>query len=55
MKSWKTTVSGIVVLGAGIYLLSKGENVQGGVCITIGLGLLSAKDGDVTGGSRVQE
>ena len=54
MKSWKTTISGALVLASGIYLLVKGQNVQGGICITIGLGLLSSKDSNVTGGTVQQ-
>lgn len=54
MKSWKTTICGALALIGGIYLLTKGQSAEGGICITLGLGLLSAKDSDVTGGSREQ-
>lgn len=49
MKSWKTTISGAVLFAGGIYLLVVGKSVEGGICMTAGVGLLSAKDYNATG------
>jgi len=54
MKNWKTTISGGIIFAGGIYLIVKGETVQGALCLATGLGLLSAKDNNVTGGSVEQ-
>lgn len=54
MKNWKTTISGVIVIATAIYLFYIGEKLQGGATLIIGIGLLSAKDDNVTGG-RIQQ
>lgn len=54
MKSWKTTIAGIVAIGAGVWLLTIGKTIEGGALITVGIGLVSAKDNNVTGGTVKQ-
>lgn len=62
MKSWKTTATGIttiiVAVGtAALTYLKTGVLPDFGVllaAITAGIGLLTAKDSDVTGGTKPQ-
>lgn len=62
MKSWKTTVSGVLTILAGVAaggkLILAGQVSEGiGVIITAvtaGLGLIAAKDSNVTGGTVKQ-
>lgn len=49
MKSWKTTVIGILLLAGAIALFFIKREIEGGIVITIALGFLSAKDANVTG------
>jgi len=61
MKSWKTTISGVLAI-----LLAAGNAAMGFIngtpvditatlaAIMAGVGLLMAKDGDLTGGTRTQ-
>lgn len=57
MKSWKTMLAGIAML---LSLLAKGANNPKAIDQTdiatgiAAVGLILAKDGDVTGGSRQQ-
>lgn len=53
-KSWKTLAMGIVTVASGIVLLFNGQNTEGLAAVTGGLGLIFAKDGNVTGGSTKQ-
>lgn len=62
MKNWKTTVSGVLTILGGIAaggkLIVAGQMTEGiGVIITAvtaGIGLLHAKDNNVTGGTVQQ-
>lgn len=61
MKSWKTTLFGILaaILGAiasgAIETTPQIQKIAGGLAgIAGGVGLMAAKDGDVTGGTRQQ-
>ena len=50
MKSIKTTIVGCILIITGIVMYIKtGEFEQPGICITMGVGFLFAKDHDVTG------
>ena len=58
MKSWKTTLSGIVsivlAVGHAIYALLNGQPVDVATlmaAIVAGVGLIMAKDSQVTGGT----
>jgi len=52
LRSWRTTIAGLAVLAGGIYLVVIGKTVEGGIIIAAGLGLLGAKDFNVTGTGR---
>lgn len=54
MKNWKTTLTGALVVIAGVALIYVGKTVEGTALLVAGLGLLSAKDNNVTGGSVKQ-
>lgn len=54
MKNWKTTLTGVAVIIAGCALIYVGQAAVGGTVILIGLGLVSAKDSNVTGGTTQQ-
>ena len=45
----------IGMIGLGIMAAIYVDKITAGAIILAGLGLLRAKDGDVTGGSRLQE
>ncbi len=51
MKSWRTTVAGLAVMVAALWLFREGKSVEGGATLVAGLGLLAAKDhgGDAQG------
>lgn len=53
-KSWKTTISGAVLCVFAIVFFIMEKPIEGGMAAAAGIGLLSAKDGDVTGGTRQQ-
>lgn len=53
-KSWKTTISGAMLCAFAIVLFIIEKPIEGGLAAMAGIGLLSAKDGDVTGGTRQQ-
>lgn len=48
-KNWKTTLSGLGAVITGVATIVKGDVVTGVSVIITGLGLVSAKDYDVTG------
>lgn len=48
LASWRTTITGLVVLGLGAYLLHTGEAASGAAMITAGLGLVAARDSTVS-------
>jgi hypothetical protein len=54
--SIKTTVIGFILIGMGIVGLKyfNLDGITGGAIITAGLGMLAAKDNDLTGGTRQQ-
>lgn len=54
MTSWKTTLSGIACLGFACYLFFIKQTEVGFVAAAAGLGLLGAKDNNVTGGTKSQ-
>lgn len=49
IKSWKTTLIGVILLLAAIALFYFGQPVEAGICLTASLGFFSAKDSTVTG------
>jgi general stress protein CsbA len=51
MKSWKTTLIGLALIGAGIYtgVTAKTSWTESAVIITMGAGFLVAKDHNATG------
>jgi len=48
-KNWKTSLLGIGSIITGVALFFKGNQVEAFTAISSGLGLLFAKDHDVTG------
>lgn len=56
MKNWKTTLSGLGMIAYGVIgvLLGKVGWDIAGPSIIGGIGLILAKDSDVTGGTRDQ-
>ena len=54
MKNWKTTIAGGICVIAGVALIYVGKAVEGGSLIIAGLGLISAKDSNATGGTVAQ-
>lgn len=44
LTSWKTTITGIVLVVVGGFLMKINESVYSGLCITAGLVFLGAKD-----------
>jgi len=58
IKNWKTTLAGVVVAGTGIATalhLITNETAAAIMTIAGSLGLLVAKDGNVTGGTKGQD
>jgi len=45
IKNWRTTVSGVLVIGAAAVLYIKGNTDTAAALFTTGIGLISAKDG----------
>jgi len=56
MKNWKTTLSGIasIISGIALFVNSPDKLHEAIGLVIVGIGFLSAKDNDVTGGSRIQ-
>lgn len=54
MKSWKTTICGALLIAAGIVFIILKEFAYATMAIPAGIGLLNAKDNNVTGGSIQQ-
>ena len=55
MKNMKTNLVGIAMIGAGIMVYVKtNDYVQASPAILAGIGLLFAKDNNVTGGTVAQ-
>lgn len=48
-KNWKTTLSGLGAVITGVATIVKGDVITGVSVIITGLGLVSAKDYNVTG------
>jgi hypothetical protein len=55
IKNWKTSLAGVASLTTGITLIVNGHTEEGIAGIITGLGLLAAKDGNVTGGTNGQD
>lgn len=51
MKNWKTSLVGGILILAGVALSCTGNVPVGATVVTMGVGFLMAKDGDVTGGT----
>lgn len=52
MKNWKTTIAGITAILTGISgMISGGASLEAISAITAGIGLIFAKDKNVTGGN----
>lgn len=49
MKNWKTTLAGAASLLTGIVQIIKGDIASGASAIVAGVGLIFAKDNNVTG------
>lgn len=57
MKSWKTTLAGVITAGTAISLAMGWISPQVAAAIgglAVSLGLVSAKDSNVTGGTKQQ-
>jgi hypothetical protein len=54
LTNWKTTLSGLAALITGISLIINGQTEAGIAAIITALGLFSAKDSNVTGGTKEQ-
>jgi uncharacterized membrane protein len=57
LKNWKTTLAGIITLGvtvAGVTHTLSPDQVSAVVAVAVAFGLISAKDGNVTGGTVKQ-
>lgn len=48
LVSWRTSLSGLITIGLGAYLLLNGQAVEGTGLITLGSGLLAARDNGVS-------
>ena len=44
-KNWRTTFSGLLTIGVGVYCLATGHIETGLAAISGGMGLIVAKDG----------
>lgn len=53
-KNWKTTLSGLGAIVSGIALIVKGDIAGGVTAVITGIGLVAAKDSNVTGGDVKQ-
>jgi hypothetical protein len=53
-KNWKTTLAGLGGIITGIALVVKGDIVGGISAVVTGVGLVAAKDSNVTGGDVKQ-
>ena len=52
-KSWRTTIAGYLLLSAGIYIfITTKDWTQAGLAVTAGIGLILAKDKNVSGSSK---
>lgn len=49
IKSWKTTLTGVILLIAAGVLFYLGQPVEAGICLTAAIGFFSSKDSTVTG------
>jgi hypothetical protein len=53
MKSWKTSLIGLILIGVGVYVfITTKDFTQPAICVTMGTGLFFAKDSNVTGGAK---
>ncbi len=44
MKNWKTTLAGIAAIIGGVFLILSDKTGEGVTAITLGVGLIAAKD-----------
>ena len=49
LKNWKTTLAGLGAIITGVATIVKGDIVGGVSAVITGIGLIGAKDYDVTG------
>lgn len=49
LKSWKTTIIGVILLLFGVILFSIDKPIEGSMCVASSLGFFAAKDSTVTG------
>lgn len=54
LKSWKTLLAGISMVVTGITLITQAEYAEGIGMVGGGIGLIFAKDNNVTGGTVKQ-
>lgn len=54
LKSWKTLLAGISMVVTGITLITQAEYAEGMGMVGGGIGLIFAKDNNVTGGTVKQ-
>lgn len=51
LKNWKTSLAGLGAILTGAAMIVKGNYVEGIASVSAGIGLLKAKDSNVTGGT----
>ena len=51
LRNWKTSLAGIGAIITGAAMIVKGNTIGGIASISAGLGMLNAKDNNVTGGT----
>jgi len=58
LKNWKTTAAGVVVLGTGVataFHFITEETAAAIITLATAAGLIGAKDGNVTDGTKAQD
>ena len=49
IKSWKTTIIGVILLAGAIILFLNDRPLEASICLTNSIGMFVAKDSTVTG------